>query len=262
MRITTWNVNGLRAALRKEFAAHLDHLEPDVLMLQEIRAFPEQLPKAWREPDGWHVCWHPAERKGYSGTATWSRHPIERLGTGFDGHPDPEGRVLRSRVGPLTLVNVYLPSGSRGKRQARKDAWMDRFLPWARELAQREEPVVLGGDLNIAHTEQDIHDPVGNKRNSGFLPHERAWFSELLEAGWTDLLREDHGDFPGPYTWWSNFGRARAENRGWRIDYLLGNTVAAALCTGVSVRRQGGLDTSDHAPVTAAFDLAADRSTA
>lgn len=255
MRITTWNVNGLRAAYKKGLEAHLGQVRPDVLMLQEIRCLPEQLTKAQAEPEGWHVAWHPAERKGYAGVATWSRQPHEVLGTGM-GDADPEGRILRTRVGPLHLVNVYLPSGSRSpEAQASKEAWMDRFAPWATALAASPEPVILAGDLNIAHTERDIHNPKGNKKNSGFLPHEREWFGALLANGWTDLLREQLGDVQGPYSWWSNRGQARALDRGWRIDYLLGNAAAAAACRGASVHRPGGMEVSDHAPVTVELDL-------
>ncbi len=251
MRITSWNVNGLRAAARKGLAKHLEAIEPDVLLLQEIRATPEQLEPDLARPRGWQAHWHPAEKLGYAGVATWSRNGAhERLGTGIDG-PDPEGRVLRTRVGGVQLVNVYLPSGSSGPdAQARKEAWMDVFLPWSERIAATDEPVVLAGDLNIAHTELDIHNATANRKNSGFLPHERAWFGELLGRGWTDLVRAHLGPIQGPYSWWSNRGNARALDRGWRIDYLLGNAAAAARLAAVEVRRAGGLEISDHAPVT------------
>lgn len=254
MRITSWNVNGLRAAIGKRFAAHVRALAPDALMLQEIRCTPDQLPEPWQRPRGWKVRWHPAERKGYAGVSTWTRTPHEPVATGLDG-PDPEGRVLHVRFGAVHLVNVYLPSGARLQRQAEKEAWMERFRPFATRLAALDEPVLLAGDLNIAHTERDIHDARSNAKSSGFLPHEREWFTGLLEAGWTDLVRAHQGDRQGPYTWWSNQGKARAEDRGWRIDYVLGNAAAARICTGASVLRQGGVDTSDHAPVTVDLDL-------
>lgn len=250
MRVVTWNVNGLRAALRKGFADHLAAIAPDALMLQEIRVVPEQLPGKWAAPEGWHVSWHPAEKKGYAGTSTWTREPHVELGRGLADGPDPQGRVLRARVDGVQLVNVYLPSGSSGpERQAAKDAWIEAFLPWATALAASDEPVVLGGDLNIAHTPDDIHNPTGNKKNSGFLPHERAWFTALLEAGWTDLLRAHVGPRKGPYSWWSNRGRARELDRGWRIDYLLGNAAAAVRAQRVWIVREAGLTVSDHAPV-------------
>lgn len=249
MRITTWNVNGLRAALRKGIERHLLELTPTVLLLQEVRATRDALP--WRDPPGWRARWHPAARPGYSGVATWSRLPQQLVGRGIDGAPDPDGRVLRTRVNGVELVNVYLPSGSSGpEAQARKDAWMEVFLPFARALAAQEHPVVLGGDLNVAPTGLDIHDARANLRNSGFLPHERAWFAAVLDAGWVDLVRRHVGDVQGPYSWWSNRGRARVLDRGWRLDHLLGNRAAAARLAGASVHRAGGLEVSDHAPVT------------
>jgi exodeoxyribonuclease-3 len=250
MRITTWNVNGLRAAIRKGFAGHLDAIRPDVLLLQETRCLPAQLPPEWAEPDGWHVHWHPAVRPGYSGVAVWSREPVEWISAGMDAD-DPEGRVLRVRVRGVDLVSVYLPSGSSGDhRQQVKDAWMIEFLPWARALLRQRRPVILGGDLNVAHQERDIFYAKSNEKNSGFLPHERAWFGELLGCGWRDLVREHYGEVQGPYTWWSNLGRARELDRGWRIDYLLGNNAAAKRFSGATVHREGGLSVSDHAPVS------------
>ncbi len=249
--ITTWNVNGLRAALRKGLPDWLEENAPDVLMLQEIRSLPEQLPAEWREPAGWHVTWHPAEKKGYSGVATLTREPQEVLATGLPGEDDPEGRVLQVRSRGIRLVNVYLPSGSSGdERQAVKEAWMERFLPFAAELAALDEPVILVGDLNIAHTENDIWNPTGNKKNSGFLPHEREWFTSLLQTGWSDVYRDHFGDVKGPYSWWSNRGQARAKDRGWRIDYALCNAAMAARVQEVAVDRQAGITVSDHAPVT------------
>lgn len=248
MRVATWNVNGLRAAIRKGMGEHLTELEIDVLLLQEIRALPEQLPKEWQEPEGWNVLWHPAEKKGYAGTALWSRQSLEEVGRGM-GEDDPEGRVLQARVDGIRFVSVYLPSGSRSEEaQTRKEAWMETFAAWMRELVTLDEPVIVTGDLNVAHTADDIHNPTGNKRNSGFLPHEREWFTELLGQGWKDLLREHVGEQKGPYSWWSNRGRARELDRGWRIDYVLANPAAPA-CTHAFVHREGGLTVSDHAPV-------------
>ena len=258
-KLTTWNVNGLRAALRKGFPDFIARHDPDVLLLQEVRALPEQLPKPWRAPEGWHTTWHPAQKKGYSGVATLTRPPHRVIGRGLPGEEDPEGRVLHATAGPVHLVNIYLPSGSsKPERQAFKEAWMDRFLPWAAELAARPEPVVLCGDLNIAHTEDDIWNPTSNKDSSGFLPHERAWFSRLLKVGLVDVQRAHTGPGKGPYTWWSNRGQARAKDRGWRIDYVLGNAAAAATVRDVVVDREAGITASDHAPVTVTFDLPID----
>jgi exodeoxyribonuclease III len=250
MRITTWNVNGQRAAVRKGFRRFVRELKPDVLLLQEIRCLPDQLERKEARPRGWHVHWNPAERKGYAGTAVWSRHPIELVSTGLDGHDD-QGRVTLVRTGGVLCGSIYLPSGSSSEEaQARKERWMARFRPWMAELVAGEEPVVVGGDLNVAHQRIDIHNPTANKKNSGFLPHERAWFGDLLSDGWTDLQREHEGDVQGPYSWWSNRGQARKLNRGWRLDYLLGNPSAAARMQEASTLRRGGVVVSDHAPVS------------
>ena len=250
MRITTWNVNGIRAAIRKGFAEIVDEVQPDVLMLQEVRALPDQIPREWVAPNGWHVHWHPAERKGYSGTAILSRSPIKILSTGLDAD-DPEGRVIRALIDGVEVVCVYLPSGSSSpERQAVKDQWLDDFMPWSQSIRKKRRPVVVGGDLNIAHTERDIFYAKSNENTSGFLPHERAWFSDLLDTGWNDLVRQQFGEVQGPYSWWSNRGRARELDRGWRIDYLLGNAAAAKRFHSAEICRAGGLTVSDHAPVT------------
>lgn len=257
MRITTWNVNGLRAAIRKGLAEQLDQIQPDVLLLQEIRVKPEQLPPEWTQPEGWHVTWHPAEKPGYAGTAVWSRKPHQIVSRGLTDvdsvGSDLEGRVLRVKVDGVQVVSVYLPSGSSSPaRQEVKEAWMADFLPWVTKLKRARTPTVVGGDLNIAHTERDIFYAKSNQKQSGFLPHEREWFGGLLDLGWRDLVREDAGDVHGPYSWWSNRGQARQLNRGWRIDYLLANPVATKLIAagGTQTHREAGLACSDHAPVS------------
>jgi exodeoxyribonuclease-3 len=255
VRITTWNVNGLRAALRKGFADHLTAVQPDILLLQEVRALPEQLPEPWRSPEGWHVVWNPAERKGYSGTAIWSKFPIEEARFGLTAsQEDTEGRLISARIKGLNVSCVYLPSGSSGDhRQAVKDDWLKKFRRWTADRREKG-PHSFGGDLNIAHTEQDIFYAKSNEKTSGFLPHEREWFGKLLDSGWHDLIREHAGDVQGPYSWWSNRGRARELDRGWRIDYLLANAEARNLFQDASTHREGGLTVSDHAPVTVDID--------
>ncbi len=257
MRITTWNVNGLRAALRKGFAQHLEQIAPDVLLLQEVRAFPEQLPDDWAAPDGWHATWHPAVKPGYAGTAVWTRNPHKVLGKGLDdGIEDTEGRVLRVQTQdpngkPVRVASVYLPSGSSSEvRQEAKETWMQRFAPFAAGLRTARTPTLIGGDLNIAHTERDIYYAKSNQKQSGFLPHERAWFGDLLDTGWRDVVREHAGDVDGPYSWWSNRGQARAKDRGWRIDYLLANPAAGKRFASATTHREAGLACSDHAPVS------------
>lgn len=255
MRVATWNVNGIRAALRKGMPAHLDRVAPDVLLLQEIRARPEQIPAPWSEPDGWSTVWHPAERPGYSGTAVWGRDSVRDEARGA-GETDTEGRVMVSRIGGVRFVSVYLPSGSSGDhRQAEKDRWLGFFHDWAATFARSRVPTILGGDFNIAHTERDIFYAKANEKTSGFLPHERAWFGDLLGQGWADLIREKYGPVEGPYSWWSNRGQARKLDRGWRIDYLLANKAASRLVTDCHIDRQSGLEISDHAMVVADLDV-------
>ncbi|MBW3539145.1 MAG: exodeoxyribonuclease III [Planctomycetes bacterium] len=250
MRITTWNINGMRAALRKGLSGFIERIQPDVLILQEIRVHPEQLPAEWAAPEGWHVAWHPAQRLGYAGVAVWSRQPFRIRCRGMDCD-DPEGRLLAVDVDGVRVVCAYLPSGSSGAhRQRHKERWMKAFLPWATQFTRSRHPVVLGGDLNIAHTERDIFYAKPNEKTSGFLPHERKWFGRFLGTGWTDFVRIQSGEIQGPYSWWSNRGRARELDRGWRIDYLLGNRAAEKRFATASILRDGGLVISDHAPVT------------
>lgn len=251
LKITTWNVNGLRAALRKGFAEKLDEINPDVLLLQETRVLPEQLDEEWRNPDGWNVVWHPAQKKGYSGTSIWSRRPIRAVSKGLSvSDSDDEGRLLTVEIHDLKISSVYLPSGTSGEaRQLVKDDWMKRFRRWATSQ-KKSGPMIVGGDLNIAHTEQDIFHSKSNTKTSGFLPHEREWFGDLLKSGWNDLVREFAGDVEGPYSWWSNRGQARQLNRGWRIDYLLCNQTLRDRVTGYDIDREAGLTISDHAPVS------------
>ncbi|MCH1527898.1 MAG: exodeoxyribonuclease III [Candidatus Poseidoniaceae archaeon] len=253
MRIVTWNVNGIRAAIRKGLDKFIEKIDADVWMLQEVRCLQEQLPKDWALPDGCKMILHPAEKKGYSGVATISKNEMVEIGRGMNGQIDPndsEGRVLVTTHNGITLVNTYLPSGSsKEERQQYKETWMSQWRDFIRPYLNSKEPVIVAGDLNIAHTENDIWNPKGNAKSSGFLPHEREWFSELLAEGWCDLFREHVGPDEKTFSWWSNRGQARAKDRGWRIDYLLGNDAAKKRLISVEIDRQGGLEVSDHAPV-------------
>ena len=257
MRIVTWNVNGIRAAIRKGIDKFFDKIDADVWMLQEVRCLSEQLPKDWSIPEGTEMILHPAEKKGYSGVATISRIEMQELGRGMKGKLDPQdsvGRVLVTRHNDVVLVNTYLPSGSsKEERQQYKETWMDQWREFIRPLLDSDDVVIVAGDLNIAHTENDIWNPKGNAKSSGFLPHEREWFSDLLSEGWHDLFREHVGPDEKIFSWWSNRGQARAKDRGWRIDYLLGNKAARERMKSVEIDRQGGLEVSDHAPVILDF---------
>ena len=253
MRIVSWNVNGIRAAIRKGIDRYFEELDADIWMLQETRCLEEQLPKEWTMPNGYSWILHPAEKKGYSGVATMAKSDFEEVGRGKGGiidANDSEGRVLVTRHGNLTLVNTYLPSGSaKIERQMYKEKWMDEWRNFVLELSASDEPVILAGDLNIAHTENDIWNPRGNANTSGFLPQEREWFTQLLGDGWHDLFREYVGDEQKKYSWWSNRGQARIKDRGWRIDYFLGNKAACSMLKSCRIERRGGLEVSDHAPV-------------
>ena len=160
--------------------------------------------------------------------------------------------MLRTELGDLVLLNVYVPSGSSGEeRQAAKYAWLDHFLELTGALLDEGRPALLCGDFNIAHTELDIHAPKRNEKNSGFLPEERAWFSRLLEQGWTDVLRALHPDEPGLYSWWSNRGKAREKDLGWRLDYILASPDLAPRAREAWIEKRAGL--SDHAPIWVRF---------
>ena len=253
MRFVSWNVNGIRAAIRKGIDAYFESFDADIIMLQEVRALPEQLPKDWSWPEGYSYHLHTAEKKGYSGVATISRSPMEIIQTGKPSaidENDSEGRIIVTKHGAITCINTYLPSGSSGEeRQHFKETWMAEWREFLQPYLSYETPVVVCGDLNVAHTEDDIWNPKGNAKTSGFLPQERAWFSQLLDDGWHDVFREHVGQGVQKYSWWSNRGQARAKDRGWRIDYFLLNQAAKKLVKDVRIERQGGLDISDHAPV-------------
>ena len=175
MRIVTWNVNGIRAAIRKGFDKFVDKIDADVWLLQEFRCLPEQLPSNWSIPKGSEIMLHPAQKKGYSGVATISRVQMTELGRGMEGSLDPddsEGRVLVTKHGDILLVNTYLPSGSsKEERQQYKETWMSQWRDFIRPLLESDQTVIVAGDLNIAHTENDIWNPKGNAKTSGFLPH-------------------------------------------------------------------------------------------
>lgn len=253
LTIASLNVNGLRSAGRHGFLPWLESARPDLLLLQEVRARPEQVDDDLRSPAGWDSRWVCAEKPGYSGVSTLSRLPVQRHaeGVGLDW-ADSQARFLRSDFEELTTLNLYLPSGSSSdEAQARKDAFLDHFLAYADALLKEGRPMVLCGDFNIAHTELDIHNPKSNAKNSGFLPHERAWMSELLALGWRDVLREQHPGAAGLYSWWSNRGRAREKDLGWRLDYVLTTPDLAERVVEARIDKHAGL--SDHAPVLVSF---------
>ena len=225
MRIVSWNVNGLRACVKKGFMHFLEASGADVVGVQEVRALPTQLPADVRSPPGWHTVFAPAQRLGYSGVALYSREPPTRVETslGVDAY-DIEGRLAIAHFGRLAIASVYFPKGSGTDRDNSRvpyklgfyRAVFDRL-----QVVRRRGPVYVRGDYNTAHTELDRARPKTNARTSGFLPEERAEMQRWIDAGWSDTFRRRHRGEAGHYTWWRQWGNARADNVGWRIDYVL-----------------------------------------
>lgn len=219
MKLVSWNVNGIRAALKKGFCAFADAADADVLCLQETRATPEQVEL---DMPGYEAFWNPAKRKGYAGTAVFSkREPLSHtLGLRRVGLDDDEGRVITLEFEDYFLVNVYTPnSGERLDRlEYRTTVWDPTFLSYLREL-ETQKPVILCGDLNVAHQPIDLAEPDANEGSAGFTPEERRGFDRIVAAGFIDTFRQFNAQ-PGQYTYWSFMRRSRQRNIGWRIDYF------------------------------------------
>ena len=245
MRLMSWNVNGIRAALKKGFLDFVAQARPDVLCLQETRALPEQV---GLEVAGYRAFWNPAEKKGYSGTLTLSRaEPLSvRRGLGDPAH-DSEGRVLTLEYPDFFLVNVYTPNAQRALTRLayRTQEWDPAFLAYLQRL-EREKPAVLCGDLNVAHKEIDLANPKSNVNNAGFTPQERASFDRLMAAGFVDTFRAFTRE-GGHYTWWSQMGRAREKNVGWRIDYFCVSAPLRPRLKRAEIRPD--VQGSDHCPI-------------
>ena len=247
MKIMTYNVNGLRSALNKGLLEWLDTQRPDVVCLQETKAQPEQIPADTFERLGYRAYYHSAQKKGYSGVAILTLREPDRVvaGMGIESY-DAEGRFLRADYGDLSIVSVYHPSGTSGEqRQAFKMEWLEDFLQYVNKLRKERPKLILCGDYNICHREIDIHDPIRNATSSGFLPEERAWMSRFLESGFIDTFRYFHSE-PHQYTWWSFRANARANNKGWRIDYCMASREADSLLRSASILPDARH--SDHCP--------------
>lgn len=253
MKIITYNVNGLRSATSKGLADWLRAEDPDVLCIQETKLQPDQFSAEVFEALGYKAYLYSAEKKGYSGVAILTKQTPDHVeyGMKIDAY-DREGRFIRADFGDLSVVSVYHPSGSSGdERQAFKMVWLDDFQRYVTDLRRSRPNLVLCGDYNICHESIDIHDPVRNATNSGFLPEERAWMSGFLNEGFVDSFRYLHPD-KQEYSWWSYRFQSRAKNKGWRIDYcMLTESLKDAL---KSARILGEAVHSDHCPVAVEID--------
>jgi exodeoxyribonuclease III len=258
MRIVTLNVNGIRSAWAKGLPQWLARQKADVVCLQEVKAQEADLIDRVSAPRGCQTHYHCADKRGYSGVALITRHKADAVSCGFGSREfDPEGRLVRADFGKLSVISVYQPSGSSSpERQLAKFRFMEEFLPYLGKLRRDAErngrEYILCGDWNIAHREIDLRNWRSNRRNSGFLPEERAWLSKVLgELGWVDVFR---GLDPRPeqYTWWSNRGQAWAKNVGWRIDYHVATPGIAAKARKASIYKLKRF--SDHAPLTIDYD--------
>ncbi|MEY3946350.1 MAG: exodeoxyribonuclease [Bacteroidota bacterium] len=223
MRIISYNVNGIRAAMKKGFVEWLQTDPADIICLQETKATQDDVDLSAIRAMGYEDHWFSASsKKGYSGVAIFTKIKPDKIVHG-NGHAqsDDEGRVIQMQFGKMLLINAYFPSGTSGEeRQAFKMEWLNELLPWINKIKKKYEGVILCGDYNIAHKEIDIHDPKGNKNSTGFLPEERAWMDDFFASGWVDSFRQVHPE-PHRYSWWSQrFPSVRLNNKGWRIDYI------------------------------------------
>ncbi|TFG96065.1 MAG: exodeoxyribonuclease III [Calditrichales bacterium] len=224
MKIYSWNVNGIRAASQKGYQDWFESASPEILCLQETKAQPDQLEETMVEPNGYKSYWNSAEKKGYSGVATFSKAQPESVSYGInDALFDNEGRVIESDYGDFVLFNIYFPNGRRDlSRVEYKLTFCERVLDRCNALVAAGKNVVVCGDYNTAHKEIDLTNPKANQKTTGFLPEERAWMDRFIENGYVDTFRH-FNDKPDQYTWWSYRFSARQKNIGWRIDYFFVN---------------------------------------
>lgn len=245
MKLISWNVNGLRACEGKGFSDSFKQLDADFFCLQETKMQQGQLDLAF---DGYASYWNYAEKKGYSGTAIFTKHePLEvSYGLGIDEH-DHEGRVITLEMPDFYLVNVYTPNSQDGlKRLDYRMTWDDAFREYLLRLDSKK-PVITCGDMNVAHKEIDLKNPKTNRKNAGFTDEEREKFTQLLSAGFTDTFRSLHPDEEGAYSWWSYRFRAREKNAGWRIDYFVVSNRIAGDIKSANIHNE--IFGSDHCPV-------------
>ncbi|MBI4754862.1 MAG: exodeoxyribonuclease III [Betaproteobacteria bacterium] len=255
-RVVSANLNGIRSAASRGFFDWLARHKADIVCVQELKAQSADLAETMRAPRGMTGHFHFAEKKGYSGVGLYCRNPPDRVVEGI-GHAgfDAEGRYIRADFGDLSVVSVYVPSGSSSpQRQQAKYRFMEEFFPRLAGMRAEGREIILCGDWNIAHREIDLRNWKSNQKNSGFLPQERAWLSRVFdELGWVDVYRRLYPEATGEsYTWWSNRGQAWARNVGWRIDYQLCTPGIAAAARAATVFKEQRF--SDHAPLTVDYE--------
>ena len=249
MRIITYNVNGIRAAIKRGFIDWLKTDPADIICLQEIKANKDDIDISLIESAGYRSWWFSAQKKGYSGVAILSKLLPDNVEFGHGNEQsDFEGRVLRADFNDITLINAYFPSGTSGEhRQSYKYIWLDEFLDYLNNLRKTRRKIIVCGDYNIAHKEIDIHNPVSNKNTTGFLPEERAWLDKFMSNDFVDGFRHLNKE-PDQYTWWSVMRpTTRLENKGWRIDYINVSTNLRDMIKDVKIFHE--VKHSDHCPV-------------
>lgn len=253
MKIISYNVNGIRAAINKGFITWLEAANPDIICIQETKAHKEQLDISLFENAGYpYHYWFSAKRKGYSSVAVLSKHKPNNVtyGTGI-ATMDDEGRNLRLDFDDFSVMSLYLPSGTNDARLGFKLNYMDEFLTYVNQLKKEIPNLIISGDYNICHTEIDIHNPVQNKNTSGFLPVERAWLSDFIDSGFIDSFRYLNPE-PHNYTWWSYRANARANNKGWRIDYHMVSEPMKSRIKRANILPEA--KHSDHCPIVLEID--------
>lgn len=254
MKILSFNCNGIRSAIQKGLVDLIKQENPDVVCLQETKAKPEQCsPEIWQEM-GYSGYYHTAEKNGYSSVAIFSRIPAQKVVYGIeDDFFDREGRSVGIDLGGIFLWNLYFPSGTSGEiRQAKKMEFLALFESRALALRKKYKKIIITGDVNIAHTVHDIHNPKGNEKNSGFLPEERDWLTGFLSDGWLDCYRFLNPD-KVKYSWWTYRFQARSNNKGWRIDYFFASKNLASQIQSCDILTD--FVASDHAPVILKIQL-------
>lgn len=252
LRIISVNLNGIRSAASKGFYPWLQQQNADIVCMQELKAQAADMTREMLQPEGYHGYFHYADKKGYSGVGIYCRRQPDAIIEGLGiADIDAEGRYIEARFDKLSIVSLYLPSGSSGEeRQAFKFSVMQRFMAHLEALKASGREVIICGDWNIAHQEIDLKNWRGNRKNSGFLPEERAWLTDLFgRVQWVDVYRVLHPETTDDcYTWWSNRGQAWAKNVGWRIDYQIATPAIAAKSVAASIYKHERF--SDHAPLT------------